>query len=552
MSSQHRPSFGRRGLTRPKLMPPPFVLTLPMNRFNIFSDIVRIYGHNCFHHRNMTKARAMLYAHIYDNNRDNIETCIRGVVDDALEFARSVSPEKPDTAIEVLFIGAHLCEKYQTQTGDLLLSIIRLHVEIFNSRMEYFRRRAWMMCIEERLWVRRYSLARFFSFLNVILPEVAGGNGMDNLYPHIYPDEEDDAIIPFLSNFTLTTKHLQALDFFLSIAKIEVEFQLAHEFSAIPQTQNHSNFSTWSALSHPRALTPLEFGNPDDQMGFDDFYTYSQVPGPARMFPRDIEYRWRLVTNSYSESAGDCSRTVPSGHQCSPSIGLPTYADASPNTTHWFSTDTRRNRLGAVRFVDYPVKTPLTYTTALGLACQASHPAAVKLLLQHGATPLFNNRRNRSNRLLQSLEEPFGIVTRILNRGRSWRNCTIETISQETLSKLVKWEVEEEQRIIQIIQYMIRAVNYVPIKFYSDKNEYSSSFISDGAYKDPSNGTITFQLHERFQEIIPVESMSGAPRLAQLCRYTIREVLGQHWTLKNGIEELPVPQMLKDYLSLEM
>ena len=200
---------------------------------------------------------------------------------------------------------------------------------------------------------------------------------------------------------------------------------------------------------------------------------------------------------------------------------------AGHDGAHAFTTFT-----GEVDMVNCPVLNSRGSTPLL-LACHSLEPKSVLLLLRYGADPLRPGQLHHIIGL--QFQHPLYVLVTKLNVSVFWRNHN-RHMDQDVHERFLSRQNEQDTNLRLCLRFLSRAMTSLPITTKPQK----------------TNSKSTFQLHKYFEDLLPKNRTTEPAELSQWCRFTIRKALGQCGQLPTGINTLPLPTSLKDYVDLLM
>ena len=188
---------------------------------------------------------------------------------------------------------------------------------------------------------------------------------------------------------------------------------------------------------------------------------------------------------------------------------------------------------GQVDMVNCPVLNSRGSTPLL-LACHSLEPKSVLLLLRYGADPLRPGQLHHIIGL--QFQHPLYVLVTKLNASVFWRNHN-RHMEQEVHERFLSRQNEQDTNLRLCLQYLSRAMTSLPIT-------------TKPPTSPPSSSKALFQLHKYFEDLLPKNRTSEPAELSQWCRWTIRQMLQKCGHLPAGIESLPLPNVLKQYVDL--
>lgn len=188
-----------------------------------------------------------------------------------------------------------------------------------------------------------------------------------------------------------------------------------------------------------------------------------------------------------------------------------------------------------VCFADFPLENYLFGNmTPLGLACLVAHPQAVLLLLRYGASALHPHHTVTSPH--ENWCQPLYILVNQMNLRDSDDFATGMASTAEGQRTVRQISACRTQRLIQCLDYLSRSTPSLPMKITNEASLSSHSIIA---------------LRERFADNLPSRCSDRPSELQHLCRCRIRRVLQESRRLPHALQELPLPQIIRDYLDLK-
>ena len=193
--------------------------------------------------------------------------------------------------------------------------------------------------------------------------------------------------------------------------------------------------------------------------------------------------------------------------------------------------------------VDFPIQNILFgWMTPLTLACLSGDPQAVLLLLRHGASVV--NPYRRPNWSFLDWSQPLYVLVSQLNERKD-DDFDIDVDEEETLQKLEEAQDPLEtmgicraRKLLKCMSYICRTSSSLPLLFTTNVTTENSS--TDFVF-----------LHSKFRAVLPTWlQRKDATPLQQLCKCKVRAALHENDALPHGIQKLPLPVTIKEYLDL--
>ena len=189
-----------------------------------------------------------------------------------------------------------------------------------------------------------------------------------------------------------------------------------------------------------------------------------------------------------------------------------------------------------VGMVEVPV-TMCRGSTPLLLACHSICSSAVLLLLRYGANPL---RPGQVQYIVgMQFQLPIYVIVTKLNASVFWSTHN-QHLDPTVREQFMARQKVNDRELKQCIRYFCRVLPRLPVQI-------SNHVITDASIRDSSR----FQLNPRYADLIPDERRGTAAELTHLCRCVIRDHLKSSGHLPSGINQLPLPSLIKEYLDLQ-
>ncbi|KAI0219643.1 hypothetical protein LSAT2_028848 [Lamellibrachia satsuma] len=191
-----------------------------------------------------------------------------------------------------------------------------------------------------------------------------------------------------------------------------------------------------------------------------------------------------------------------------------------------------------VPFVEMPIFSSRGSTPLL-LACHSINAPAVLLLLRYGADPM---RAGQAHQIIGLyFQHPLYVIVTKLNASVFWRTHNHHLspgVRQQYLTKQNRQDVE----LKLCLSYFCRSLERLPITV--------GNRVTCVAPPPDRCHLVAFGLHPHYRPLLPRDRLDSPAELMHICRCAIRRTLKEKQALPAGIQQLPVPIFIKQYLDL--
>ena len=198
-----------------------------------------------------------------------------------------------------------------------------------------------------------------------------------------------------------------------------------------------------------------------------------------------------------------------------------------------------------VRFTELPIKHRyFGHVTPLTLASLTGHPKGVLLLVRYGASPLYPTNQIP---IRDSLRSPWfhplhSLLNQLNLRAVDGEIQHLSLSDQDhlpfTSSRGISVTQVRQRKLLICLLYMLRVVPHPPVRIAHENQQVT---------REMKNGIgMLKSVYTKWIE----QPFDMAPSLQHLCRCSIREAIKEAQQLPHGIQKLPVPEIVKNYLDL--